>query len=195
MKSRCLLAVVLTVTALSCVPVSTMAESAHSAQVSHFAENTVAAWLSEPVVIDSIREQNARLVALTQTDIIKLDRKWRAQATAIDKPMVDELLSNSLSTFLMDKKAASRGQITEIFVMDAKGLNVGQSDVTSDYWQGDEAKWQRSYGEGAGAIFIDRVEEDESTQAMQSQVSMTISDPDTGQPIGAITVGVNLDMF
>ena len=35
---------------------------------------------------------------------------------------------------------------------DNKGLNVGQSDVTSDYWQGDEAKWKKSYKMGAGAV-------------------------------------------
>jgi hypothetical protein len=45
--------------------------------------------------------------------------------------------------------------ITEMFVMDAKGLNVGQSDVTSDYWQGDEAKWQKTYGAGPGVVFVD----------------------------------------
>jgi hypothetical protein len=39
------------------------------------------------------------------------------------------------------------------------------------------------------------VEEDESTQALQSQASVTISDPETGEPIGAITVGINLDML
>jgi uncharacterized phage infection (PIP) family protein YhgE len=37
-------------------------------------------------------------------------------------------------------------------VKDNKGLNVGQSDVTSDYWQGDEAKWKKSYKMGAGAV-------------------------------------------
>ena len=76
--------------------------------------------------------------------------------------------------------------------MDAKGLNVGQSDVTSDYWQGDEAKFQKSFGAGAGAVFVDEAEKDESTQMLQSQASMTIVD-ETGAPIGAITVGINLD--
>jgi phosphopantothenoylcysteine synthetase/decarboxylase len=46
-----------------------------------------------------------------------------------------------------------------------------------------------------GVVFVDEVEEDESTQALQSQASVTISDPETGEPIGAITVGINLDML
>ncbi len=83
--------------------------------------------------------------------------------------------------------------IAEVFVMDDKGLNVGQSAVTSDYWQGDEAKWQKSYGAGAGAIFVDEVEKDESTQALQSQVSIAISDPASNEVIGAITLGINVE--
>jgi len=79
--------------------------------------------------------------------------------------------------------------------MDAKGLNVGQSDPTSDYWQGDEAKWQKTFSAGADAVFVDEVEQDESTQQLQSQASFTISDPETGEPIGAATAGINLEML
>jgi hypothetical protein len=37
------------------------------------------------------------------------------------------------------------------------------------------------------------VEFDESTQTYQGQISVAISDPDTGDVVGAITVGVNVD--
>ena len=82
---------------------------------------------------------------------------------------------------------------TEIFAMDDKGLNVAQSDVTSDYWQGDEDKWQQTYLVGAGAVHISEVELDDSTQTYQSQVSVTVVDPETNAPIGAITFGINVD--
>ena len=83
--------------------------------------------------------------------------------------------------------------ISELFVMDAKGLNAGLSDVTSDYMQGDEAKWQKTYQVGPDAVFIDDVEFDESSKAFQSQVSATVVDPATGKAIGAITIGVNVE--
>ena len=102
------------------------------------------------------------------------------------------VLNKPISAFLKAKQEASDGTITEIFVMDDKGLNVGQSATTSDYWQGDEAKFQKSFGAGAGAVFVDDAEKDESTQMLQSQASMTISD-ESGKPIGAITIGINLD--
>jgi len=91
--------------------------------------------------------------------------------------------------------AASNGAITEVFVMDAAGLNVTASDVTSDYWQGDEAKHQETFGFGAGAVYFSEVEFDESTQSYQAQVSLALTDPTTGEAIGAITVGLNADLL
>ena len=75
--------------------------------------------------------------------------------------------------------------------MDAQGLNVAASGLTSDYWQGDEAKFTETYGKGAGAVHFGEVEFDESSQTYQAQISVTVTDPATGQPIGAITVGVD----
>ena len=77
--------------------------------------------------------------------------------------------------------------------MDNKGLNVGQSDVTSDYWQGDEAKWQKTFSVGPTAVFVDKVEKDESTQKFQTQVSISIVDG--GAAIGAVTVGLDVEML
>ena len=77
--------------------------------------------------------------------------------------------------------------------MDAKGLNVGQSDVTSDYWQGDEDKWQRTYPVGPDALLIGEVEQDESTQRFQTQVSLSVVDPADGAVIGAVTVGIDVE--
>ena len=74
-----------------------------------------------------------------------------------------------------------------------KGLNVGQSDPTSDYWQGDEAKWKKTFKVGPNAVHVSEAEMDDSTQMLQSQASVTITDPATGKAIGAITVGINLN--
>ena len=79
--------------------------------------------------------------------------------------------------------------------MDAKGLDVAQSTLTSDYWQGDEAKWSETYPVGPDAVQIGEIEQDESTQVFQSQVSIAVTDPATGEVIGAITVGVDVSML
>ncbi len=75
--------------------------------------------------------------------------------------------------------------------MDAHGLNVAASDVTSDFWQGDEEKFTETYGRGSGSVHFSEVEFDESTQRYQAQISLTIMDPTTNQPIGAMTIGID----
>ncbi len=169
------------------------ASEAHVAPMTDFANSTVKQWISNDAVIQAVKAQNAKHAGLSQGDIDNMDKDWRAQTDAGSKPMIDAVLGNALSKYLADSKNSAGGIATEIFVMDNRGLNVGQSDVTSDYWQGDEAKWQKTYGAGPGALFIDEVEMDESTQTFQSQLSMSIVDPATGEVIGAITVGVNID--
>ncbi|MGV3552853.1 hypothetical protein [Rhizobium sp.] len=171
-----------------------LAEEPHVAPVRDYFISSVQPWLSDPVIVQAVIAQNGMNAALDQAAIAALDQKWRAEIEAENHPMVDEVLANRLSTFLRSKQDESGGTITEVFVTDAKGLNVGQSDVTSDYWQGDEEKFTKTFGAGPGAIFVDVAEKDESTQMLQSQVSMTIVDED-GKPIGTITVGVNLDQL
>lgn len=172
---------------------SLAANEPHVAPMNEFASSTVKGWIGDAVLIEAVKAQNAASAGYDQAKIDALDRQWRAETAASSSPMIDGVLGNALSQWLDVLKDQQGGLVTEIFVTDAKGLNVGQSDVTSDYWQGDEAKFQQSYGAGPHAVFVDGVERDESTQMFQSQVSMTVVDPASGAPIGAITVGVNVD--
>lgn len=158
-----------------------------------FAEQSVSGWIGSPVVITAIKTQNQQNLSLTQTEIDSLDKKWRAETANSGGPMIEEVIGNTLSGFLRDIKNDGEGLVTEIFVMDNKGLNVGQSDITSDYWQGDEAKWKKTYSASPNAMFVDDVEMDESTQSFQTQISIAITDPDTGKNIGAVTIGVDAE--
>lgn len=160
-----------------------------------YVESQVMAWATAPVVIDAVRAQNARTGAASQDQIDAWDKAWRAQVGQSDQPLLDQVLKTPASAHLGAQVAASGGQIAEVFVMDQRGLNVASSGVTSDYWQGDEAKFQKTFPMGAGAIFVDEIELDESTQTYSGQISVTLTDPDSGAPIGAITVGLNAEMF
>jgi hypothetical protein len=190
-----ILAVTALASALAISASGLRAEEAHVTEVKEFVTSKVAPWLADPVIVDAIKAQNKKHEGLSEADIGKLDKDWRAQVDASSKPLVDTVLSNAVSKFLTKKKEESSGLITEIFVMDNKGLNVGQSDITSDYWQGDEAKWQKTFKVGPDAVFVDAVEKDESTQQLQVQVSVAIKDPASGAVIGAITLGINVDML
>ncbi|HSF95427.1 MAG TPA: type IV pili methyl-accepting chemotaxis transducer N-terminal domain-containing protein [Thermohalobaculum sp.] len=151
-------------------------------------------WVQDPALVAAVNAQNQRHANLTQDEVDALDKQWRAEEKAGGGPLISDLMSRGVSITLQEKQLATAGFINEIFAMDNKGLNVAQSAVTSDYWQGDEDKWQKSYGDGSGggAVHIADVEFDDSTGVFQSQVSIPIKDLQTGKLIGAITFGVNV---
>jgi len=166
-----------------------------AADLTALAESEISALVADPEIIAAIRAQNAKTAGLDADEIETLDQVWRAEVGAPASPTIDAVLSHPASDRLRAVRDAAGGLFTEIFVMDAVGLNVAASDVTSDYWQGDEAKWQATYATGAAAPHIGEIELDESTQQYQSQVSIAILDPDTQAPIGAATVGVNVELL
>ena len=172
---------------------SVQAAGEHVGAATEFAKTTIAQWVSSPELIQAIKAQNIRHAVLTAQQIDTLDKQWRAEVGAGSRPLIDEVLNRPVSRFLADMKKERNGLVLEIFVMDNRGLNVAQSDVTSDYWQGDEAKWKKTYSAGPDAVFVDEVELDESSQTFLAQISMSIKDPETNAVIGAITVGVNVD--
>jgi hypothetical protein len=157
-----------------------------------YARDELTKWLTNPELIAAINAQNAQHADLSEDAVIALDQQWRAEAGAGGGPLIEKLLSGPVSNWLLDQQDATIGFVTEVFVMDNKGLNVAQSVETSDYWQGDEAKWQETFIVGPDALHISEVEFDDSTGFYQSQVSLAISAPETGQVIGAITFGINV---
>lgn len=167
----------------------------HVAPMREFAEKSVKAWMADKAIVDAVKTQNENNVSLSQADIDRLDKQWRSETKAAQRPLIDSVMDRQVSRKLQDIRNEGRGLITEIFVMDNKGLNVGQSDVTSDYWQGDEDKWQKTYLGGADTVFIDEVEFDESTQTFQSQLSMPVVDPNSGEVIGAVTFGIDVGVL
>jgi len=171
------------------------AELKHEKALKELVESQLRDIAENPIVISAVVQQNTANSAIDQAGIDQLDKEWRSEVDGQDKKLIDQVLSNQLSGYLKQVSDQAGGLYTEIIVMDGKGLNVGQSNVTSDYWQGDEDKWMKTYPVGAEAVFVDEVEMDESTQQLQSQVSFPIIDPTTYRVIGAITFGVNLDML
>ncbi len=146
--------------------------------------------LAQPIVAYALRAQNSRYADLKQADIDALDQKWRGEREQDAQPLISAVLSNPVSTYLTRVQAQSIGLFTEIFVMDGYGLNVGQSNISSDFWQGDEGKWQKTYAAGAKSIFVDAPEFRSDIGVWVVQVNLSI-DAD-GKPIGAATFEVNL---
>ncbi len=155
--------------------------------------DVVSGYTSDSVLVEAIRQQNQVTGGYDNARILELDQAWRAEVGASSTPTISPVMENAASDYLRDVVENAGGTITEIFIMDAQGLNVAASSVTSDYWQGDEDKFSMTYLNGAGSSHIGEVEFDDSTQSFQSQISVAIVDPTSQQPVGAMTVGINAE--
>jgi len=162
----------------------------HKAKVQAYLDSEVSKWIFSDELIDAVAQQNIDHYGITEAEIDRLDQRWRKERSLGGGSLVSSIMGNELSAWLRGVKAASGGVITEIFVMDNVGLNVGQTNGTGDLMQGDEAKWQKTYQVGAKAVLIDGVEEDGGVNV--SQASLTVA-RDNGFRLGAVTIGINVD--
>lgn len=143
-------------------------------------------WGTNATLIAAVTEQNNQGMSLD--DIKARDAEWR-NVDGMDAGMTSIMESPAAQE--LAKLEKTQPYFFEVFLMDNQGANVAMTNKTSDYWQGDEAKWQESFKDGAGAVHIGDVEFDESAQAYLVQVSVPVMDG--GTAIGAITIGINLD--
>lgn len=143
----------------------------------------LAAWGKDPAIVKAVAAQNALRMTLAQ--IKETDTAWMAGKAEV---RVRELLGNACSARIKGLVLQSPAYV-EAFVMDNQGALVGLNGKTSDYWQGDEAKWQKSYNGGKGQVFVDKAHYDPSARAILVQVSVPVLDGDA--TIGAITIGVD----
>jgi len=163
-----------------------------SADVTSDVVETLRSFIDTEIVRSSIVNQNRKYAGMSEDEIVALDTKWRDERKSDDQPLISATLTNPLSSYLTRVQAHNVGLYTEMFVMDANGLNVGQSNITSDYWQGDEAKFQKTYPSGPDAVFVDDPEFDDEMGIWRIQVNMAVADETGAEAIGAVTIELNL---
>ena len=125
--------------------------------------------------------------------ILELDRRWQELAPGRASEKAAEILQKQLSGRLAQWQYAQGGVVTEILVMDPAGTNVAQSVLTSDYWQGDERKFEALVGRGSDTLYVGPVQFDQSTGQFQVEAAMPIHDPATGHFLGAVALGLAIE--
>lgn len=157
-----------------------------------FVAEKAVVWMAKPVVQAALAAGNAAHAMLTEEDISGLDAQWRDQIATSDSPLITPVLSGSTSDYLRQIVDESNGAIAEIIVMDKRGLNAAISAVTSDYWQGDEDKFQKTFSQGAGAIHVSDIELDDSSGVYVVQVSVPVVNA-LGELVGAATFSLDAE--
>lgn len=177
---------------MACTFSSAASANEFEAAMKAFVDKNVASWVSDPLLVNAARTQNTQTAGYDDATITELDNAWKAHAGQSCGAILLDVLGNPAASMMRDRVDATDGAITEALLMDARGLNVAATRETSDYWQGDEAKYTETFLAGPGAVHYGEIGLDESTQQVQGQVSMTIVDSETGEAVGALTIGINL---
>jgi hypothetical protein len=138
----------------------------------------------DPAIVDAVKVKNKG--GETMEQIRRKDAYWIANA---HDPLRQEIVKAPCSARV---KALVKDDavVVEAFVMDNQGALVCSINETSDYWQGDEAKWQETYQKGK-ETFVDEPAFDASTGTYAIQVSVPVFEA-PGQRIGAVTLTLKL---
>lgn len=144
----------------------------------------------DPALIKEVQKTNKTNEKLTQALINQMDQNWRKSSA--DSATIKPFLTNALALELR-KFEQAHPYLTEIFVADSRGLNAGQTNKTSDYFQADEDWWIQSYNSGKGKAFYGDIEFDDSSQTEGIALYAPVYDSTSGQAIGVIKAVLDLD--
>ena len=149
----------------------------------------ISALVQDRVIVEEIRKSNERNKNLSLQKILELDKQWREAADSDD--FIQRFLNNAVALRLIEFQKENSG-FPEIFVVDAHGLNVGQTNKTTDFYQADEDWWVRSYNKGAGLAFHGPIEFDESAHTVAVALYVPVVDSLTNRVIGVTKTIVDI---
>lgn len=144
-------------------------------------------WATDKLLVESIAAQNAQ--KLTAAEIQRREKVW---TDGSDQALPQSVTSGACANRLRELRGKSP-MYGEILLMDNQGALVCATNRSSDYWQGDEPKWTRTFADGKGAVFVDRPRRDDSANERLAQISLPVLE--SGRVVGAITVGIRLDQL
>lgn len=135
--------------------------------------------LQDEAILDAVRASNERHRGISLPEIEALDRQWRTSGDEIMAKLTDSKCNNQLKLFQDTFKG-----FAEIFVADAHGLNVCQTNKTTDYYQADEDWWVRVFETGK-VYRLPSLEFDESAGVFAVPVYLPVKEPTTGKVVAA----------
>ena len=145
--------------------------------------------LEDPVIVNEVKKANQQHKDISLQEILKLDTRWRS-TEGIDE-FIEPFLTNEIAHKLIEFQERHPG-FSEIFVVDMYGLNVGQTNKTTDYYQADEDWWIDAYNSGKGKASHGAIEFDESAQTEAISLYIPVMDRINNKAIGVIKAVVSI---
>lgn len=124
---------------------------------------------------------------ISDAEIQKRDKEWLAASGVT--PFMESLQVNEAGRVLRSFVERGNKTYTEALLMDNAGALVAAYPAPSDYYQGEEEKFQKPFR--SGDLYIGPIHFDHSTQAYVSDVCSPIFETGT-DPIGVLCMAVRL---
>lgn len=116
--------------------------------------------------------------------LVERDEEWTQNRGAT--PLALDLVRAPTSEFLREV-AQFDTTYREILVTDRQGALVASTNITTDYYQADEAWWQRTFGDGElGSLFVSSVTFDASAAAYVLELAVPVTN-DLGDGVSEVS--------
>lgn len=177
----------------SCTTVRFAVSDYERQQIKELLVRKIERWKRLPKLETLLKERNLVTRRFTKQEIAERDKKWREAFAKDDFSYSIDLVNQELSAHLREIKKQSQDMITEIIIADARGLNFAISDMTSDYWQGDEEKFTEVFSKPATTMHFGEISYDESSKRFQLHLSVPLYTEENFEPLGVMVFGVDVE--
>lgn len=150
---------------------------------------TLRKFFQDTTIIHAVNQSNIKNKSMSMKKIHALDAEWRNKNES--DLSIKAYMTNSCARVLRNFQNKHNGY-AEIFVTDRFGLNVCQTNKTTDYYQADEKWWTDTYAKGRGHPHYGEIEYDESSFSESIPIYIPIEAPESSKTIGVAKVIVDL---
>ena len=125
--------------------------------------------------------------------ILNLDAQWRALAPRHHSEMARLVAAQEASIAMNRWQKDHESLVTEVMLTNSIGALVAMSRLTSDFWQGDEPKFERHIGNDARNLFVSPIHYDASTSRFQVTISKPVIVEGRWLPMGVLIIGLDVE--
>lgn len=151
-------------------------------------------------LLDLQQALNAGQQPNTLAEVLSIDSKWQAVTPDSKLPLAAHILNLPASQTLENWQRSYQGLVTEVMLVNSMGAIAAMSQLTSDYWQGDEPKFLEVAGSESTTeprdrnfLFISPIRYDQSTTRFQITVSAPLFTDEDKTPNGVIVLGLDIE--
>lgn len=127
------------------------------------------------------------------SEILNLDAQWQALAPRHYSEMARRVADQAASVAMSQWQEKHEPLVTEVMLTNSIGTLVAMSRLTSDFWQGDEPKFEEHIQGDARAVYVSPIRYDASTSRFQIIISKPVTTPGHWQPLGVLAIGLDAE--